>query len=46
MQHGFGRFIYQNGGYYIGDYKNGVRSGSGLYVDDKGRRFDKFWDGN
>ena len=46
MHHGFGRFIYENGGYYIGEYKNGVRMGSGLYVDPNGKRLDKFWAGN
>jgi hypothetical protein len=45
-QNGFGRFIYNNGGYYIGEYRDGHRYGSGTLVDANGKKLDKIWAGN
>tara|TARA_B110000285_G_C14912816_1_gene508765 strand:- start:92 stop:247 length:156 start_codon:yes stop_codon:yes gene_type:complete len=46
MPNGFGRFIYNNGCYYIGEYKDNHRYGSGVFVDATGKKQDKIWSGN
>ena len=35
--------IYENGGYYVGQYKDGIRCGDGIYYDANGKKFDKIW---
>lgn len=43
VYHGFGRFIYSNGNYYIGNWENGKRSGRGKFVDASGKIYSGLW---
>lgn len=40
IYNGFGRFIYSNGNYYIGNWLDGKRSGFGKLVDKSGRVYE------
>jgi hypothetical protein len=40
IYNGFGRFIYSNGNYYIGNWLDGKRSGFGKLVDKSGRIYE------
>ena len=39
MKNGYGRYIWNNGDYYIGAFKNGKLDGNGLYVSSSGKRY-------
>jgi len=43
VYHGFGRFIYTNGNYYIGNWQMGKRSGRGKFVDMNGKTYSGLW---
>ena len=34
---GYGKFIYENGDYYIGEFKNGLRNGKGILYCKNGK---------
>ena len=40
---GFGRFIYSNGDYYIGQWVDGKRQGHGKLVDKHGKVYQGHW---
>jgi hypothetical protein len=43
VYHGFGRYIYSNGNYYIGNWADGKRCGKGKLVDTSGKVYDGMW---
>lgn len=43
IYHGYGRYIYANGNYYIGSWVDGKRSGYGKLVDKSGRVYEGMW---
>ena len=44
IYHGYGRFIYSNGNYYIGQWVDGKRSGYGKLIDKQGRVYEGQWE--
>lgn len=43
VYHGYGRYIYSNGNYYIGMWENGKRCGKGKLVDTSGKVYEGMW---
>lgn len=43
VYHGFGRYIYSNGNYYIGNWADGKRCGKGKLVDTSGKIYEGMW---
>jgi len=43
IYHGYGRYIYSNGNYYIGNWVDGKRSGWGKLVDKSGKTYEGMW---
>ena len=43
VYHGYGRYIYSNGNYYIGNWIDGKRSGWGKLVDRNGKIYEGMW---
>ena len=43
IYHGYGRYIYSNGNYYIGSWQDGKRSGWGKLVDRSGKVYEGMW---
>ena len=41
--HGYGRFIYSNGNYYLGNWIDGKRQGWGKLVDKGGKIYEGMW---
>lgn len=41
--HGYGRYIYSNGNYYVGNWQFGKRQGWGKLVDRSGRVYEGQW---
>jgi len=41
--HGYGRFIYSNGDYYLGQWVDGKRQGHGKLVDKSGKVYQGHW---
>lgn len=46
VYHGYGRFIYASGAYYIGQWADGKRSGWGQWVDTNGKVLQGMWQFN
>lgn len=43
IYHGYGRYIYSNGNYYIGNWVDGKRQGRGKLVDKSGKVYEGMW---
>lgn len=43
IYHGYGRYIYSNGNYYIGNWVDGKRSGWAKLVDKSGKVYEGMW---
>ena len=43
VYHGFGRYIYSNGNYYIGNWVDGKRCGQGKLVTTEGKIYEGIW---
>jgi len=43
IYHGYGRYIYSNGNYYLGNWVDGKRSGWGKLVDKSGKIYEGMW---
>ena len=43
IYHGYGRYIYGNGNYYLGQWENGKRHGWGKLVDVHGKVYEGLW---
>ena len=43
IYHGYGRYIYSNGNFYIGMWQDGKRSGWGKLVDKSGKIYEGMW---
>lgn len=43
---GYGRFIYSNGNYYVGNWLDGKRSGRGRLIARSGRTYEGQWQNN
>ena len=43
IYHGYGRYIYSNGNFYIGNWVDGKRSGWGKLVDKSGKTYEGMW---
>jgi len=42
-RHGYGRFIWSDGAYYVGMWANGMRSGLGQFVHADGQIEEGIW---
>ncbi len=43
LYHGYGRFIFANGNYYIGSWQDGKRSGFGKFIEISGKSYAGMW---
>lgn len=43
IYHGYGRYIYSNGNFYLGNWVDGKRSGWGKLVDKSGKVYEGMW---
>lgn len=46
VYHGYGRYIFANGNYYVGNWVDGKRSGWGKLVDKSGKVYEGMWQSN